>query len=164
MKTYSISLEESMNLIELDRQKALEEFSKGNDVYVKLSKAIWLMFSSSVDTHLPEMEDGIKYFMSVSYDDDKLIVTRHKNIAQWYRSKGINAKVVEFARPADVKGKTLYGGTIPVHLMAMAKECYIMRIDGIVNADFDSIPYDQFDNFNVELKRYEVSAERVELG
>lgn len=163
MKTYNISLEESMNLEELDRERALKEFSKGSDVYAKLAKNIWLKFDNENDTHLPKLEDGIKYYISIKFDDDKLIVTRHKNIAQWFRNKGINAKVVEFARPADVFGKTLYGGTIPVHLMSFAKECYILRIDGIENTDFESIPYDQFESFNLELKRYVVNAEKVEL-
>ena len=59
--------------------------------------------------------------------------------------------------------KTLYGGNIPVHLMSFAKECYIMRVDGVMNTDFDEIPYDQFKNFNMEIKRYEVHAEKVDM-
>ena len=107
MKTYNISLEESMNLEELDRERALKEFAKGSDVYAKLAKNIWLKFDNVNDTHLPKLEDCIKYYISIKFDDDKLIVTRHKNIAQWFRNKGGNAKVVEFARPADVFAKTL---------------------------------------------------------
>ena len=163
MKTYQMSLEESMNLIEVDRKTAEAEFIKGSNIYIKLSRNIWMMFSNSVDSCLEKFESGIKYFITKEYDEDKLIVTRHKNIAQYFRSKGINAKVIEYARPADVMNKTLYGGNIPAHLMSFAKECYIMRVDGVMNTDFDEIPYDQFKNFNMEIKRYEVHAEKVDM-
>ena len=73
MKTYNISLEESMNLEELDRERALKEFAKGSDVYAKLAKNIWLKFDNENDTHLPKLEDGIKYYISIKFDDDKLI-------------------------------------------------------------------------------------------
>ena len=71
MKTYNISLEESMNLEELDRERALKEFAKGSDVYAKLAKNIWLKFDNENDTHLPKLEDGIKYYISIKFDDDK---------------------------------------------------------------------------------------------
>lgn len=163
MKTYNMTLEESMNLIEIDREKALSEFAKGTNIYVKLSKQLWMMFCDTLDDHLEKFEEGIKYFITQEFDEDKLIVTRHKNIAQFYKSKGINARVVEYARPTDVYNKTLYGGNIPIHLMSFAKECYILRVDGIINADFDTIPYDQFEKFNLEIKKYEVNSERVEM-
>lgn len=163
MKTYNMTLEESMNLLEVDREKALVEFAKGTNIYVKLSRQLWMMFCDTLDDHLEKFESGIKYFITQEFDEDKLIVTRHKNIAQFYKSKGINARVIEYARPADVYNKTLYGGNIPIHLMSFAKESYIMRVDGIMNADFDTIPYDQFERFNLEVKKYVVNAEKVEM-
>ena len=57
------------------------------------------------------------------FDDDKVIVTRHKNIAEYFRKvKGINARCIEYARPEDVHGKIVYGGTIAPHLMSFAEK------------------------------------------
>lgn len=163
MRTYNLALDETMNLTEVDKSKAYQEFDNGKNVYIKLSKNMWFMFNNEFDSVLTNFEDGIKHYISQEYDDDKLIITRHKNIAQYFRSKGINAKCVEYARPDDVYGKILYGGTIPLHLMSFAKECYILRTEPIYNADFDNIPADQLENFGLEIKKYVVTSEKVEM-
>lgn len=163
MKTYNLVLDETMNLVEIDKTRACQEFENGQNIYIKLSKNMWMMFNSEFDSSLTNFEDGIKHYISQEYDEDKLIITRHKNIAQYFRSKGINARCVEYARPDDVYGKILYGGTIPLHLMSFAKESYILRTEPICNADFDSIPADQLENFGLEIKKYVVNAERVTL-
>lgn len=163
MKTLNFNLEDSMNLKEIEKSTAHNQFEDGQNIYVKLSSNMWLMFNNEYDAYLTNFEDGIKHYVLQAYDDDKLIITRHKNIAEYYRMKGINARCVEYARPDDVHGKILYGGTIPPHLMAFAKESYVLRTEPIYNVDFDSIPADQLDNFGVEIKRYIVSAERVKM-
>ena len=163
MKTYGMELDKSINLVEIDKSKAYEEFDNGQNIYIKLSKNMWLMYNNEEDSVLTNFEDGIKHYISKEYDDDKLIITRHRNIAEYFRSKGINAKCVEYARPDDVYGKILYGSTIPLHLMSFAKECYILRTEPIYNADFDTIPADQLDSFGLEIKKYVVNAERVKL-
>lgn len=163
MKTYNLVLDETMNLVEVDKSKAYQEFDNGKNVYIKLSKCMWLMFNNEFDPTLTNFEDGIKHYISQEYDEDKLIITRHKNIAQYFRSKGINARCVEYARPDDVHGKILYGGTLPLHLMSFAKESYILRTEPIYNVDFDNIPFDQLENFGVEIKKYVVTSQRVEM-
>lgn len=163
MKTYNFELDSTMNLVEVDKSKAYSDFDSGKNVYIKLSKNMWLMFNNEFDTVLTDFEDGIKHYISQEYEEDKLIITRHKNVAQYYRSKGINARCVEYARPDDVYGKILYGCNIPLHLMSFAKECYVLRTEPIYNADFDNIPYDQLENFGIEIKKYVVTSQKVEL-
>lgn len=163
MKTLNFNLESTMNLKEVEKSEAFEEFKTGNNVYVKLSSTMWLMFNNEYDLSLTNFEEGIKHYVSKEYDDDKLIITRHRNIAEYFRNKGINARCVEYARPDDVHGKILYGGTIPLHLMSFAKECYILRTEPIYNTDFDSIPAEELENFGLEIKRYVVSAEKIKM-
>lgn len=164
MKTLNFNLEESMNLKEIEKSVAIKEFKNGADIYVKLSTNMWLMFNNKYDTYLTNFDEGIKCFVTQEFDDDKVIVTRHKNIAEYFRKvKGINARCIEYARPEDVHGKIVYGGTIAPHLMSFAEKTYVLRTQPINNVDFDSIPYDQLDKFGLEIKKYVVTAEKIDL-
>ena len=109
MKTYNISLEESMNLEELDRERALKEFAKGSDVYAKLAKNIWLKFDNENDTHLPKLEDGIKYYISINAKNNK----ERQEICNNRYSKG---QMIEFgytitahvSQGSEYKNATIY--------------------------------------------------------
>ena len=163
MRTYGIDLTTTMQLEQVTKAQAKKEWAAKNNVYVKISPKMWFMTNCTEDPEFEDFEYGIKYFICVPVDETKLIVTRHANIAEYFKSKGINAKVVEYAIPSDVYGKKLYGGTMPVHLMSFAEECYILTVENTTDMNFESIPYTEFDNLGVTIKKYTVQAEKVDL-
>lgn len=95
-------------------------------------------------------------------DNDVLIVTRHKNIVNWLKSKGIEGKVVEVVRPKDVFDKKVYG-VIPFYMTSMCKEFYHIHVNTDGNVNFDDIPYQEFDELGVEVKKYIVQCEKIKL-
>lgn len=163
MRTYGTNLLDTQEMDQVKKPQAKKAFDDGKNVYVKLAPTMWLMLNNREDDEIPEFEYGIKFYTMQEYDDDKLIVTRHPNIAEYYKSKGINARVVQAARVGDVIGKTLYGGTIPPHIMAYAKESYILTVNNTSDMEFDKIPHTEFDNMGVKIKKYKVEAEIVEM-
>ena len=94
--------------------------------------------------------------------NDVLTVARHKNIANWLKSKGIEGKVVEVARPKDVFGKKVYG-VLPFYMAAMCDEFYHIHVNTSGEVDFDDIPYEDFDKLGVEVKKYIVQCDKVKL-
>ena len=163
MRTYGTNILESQEMDQVSRTQAKKSFEEGKNVYVKLAPTMWLMLNNHEDDEIPEFEYGIKFYIMQEYDDTKLIVSRHPNIAEYYKSKGINARVVQVARVNDVIGKSLYGGTIPPHIMAYAKESFILTVNNTSDMEFDNIPYTEFDTMGVKIKRYVVNTEVVDF-
>lgn len=163
MRTYGVNLEKTQNMIQITRVQAKKMFANGDNIYVRITPKMWIMTNIKEDGELQDFEYGIKFYVTQEYDDDKLIVTRHPNIAEYYKSKGVNARVVQVARVNDVIGKTLYGGTIPPHIMSYAKESYILTVSNTSNMEFDKILYTEFDNLGCQVKKYVVNAEIVKL-
>lgn len=163
MRTYGTNLLDTQEMTQITRPQAKKNFDDGKNVYVKIASAMWMMLNKNEDLELPEFEYGIKFYTMQEFDDDKLIVSRHPNIVEYYRSKGINARAVQVARVNDVIGKTLYGGTIPPHIMSYAKESYILTVTNTSDMEFDKIPYTEFDAMGVRVKRYVVDAEFVDF-
>ena len=161
MRTYGTNLLDTQEMDQLSRPQAKKVFDDGKNIYVKVATTMWLMCNKDEDGELPEFEYGIKFYAMQEFDEDKLIVSRHPNIAEYYKSKGINAKVVQVARVNDVIGKTLYGGTIPPHIMSYAKESYILTVNNTTDMEFDKIPHTEFDSMGVMIKKYVVDAETV---
>lgn len=163
MRTYGVNLLETQVMDQVMKPQAKKAFNEGKNVYVKLAPTMWFMLNNREDDEMPEFEYGIKFYTMQEYDDDKLIVTRHPNIAEYFKSKGINARVVQAARVNDVIGKTLYGGTIPPHIMSYANESYILTVNNTSDLEFDKIPHTEFESMGVKVKRYKVEAEIVEM-
>lgn len=163
MRTYGVNLLENQCMNQVTRPQAKKLFDEGKTIYAKITPTMWVGTSIKDDEELPEFEYGIKFYVLQEFDDDKLIVTRHPNIAEYYRSKGINARVVQVTRPSEASGKTLYGGNIPAHIMACAKETYILSINNTSDLEFDAIPSTEFDNLGCVVRKYVVNTEYVDL-
>ena len=163
MRTYTTNLLETQEMAQITRPQAKKNFDDGKNIYVKITPTMWFMINKNEDVEIPDFEYGIKFYSMQEFDDDKLIITRHPNIAEYYKSKGINARVVQAARVNEVIGKTLYGGTIPPHIMSYAKESYILTVSNTTDMEFDKIPHTEFDALGVKIKRYVVEAEFVDL-
>ena len=162
IRIYQTDLSKTVDLIQISKSDARKEFELGRNIYIRLGADTWCVTSKQDDEIMRDFEYGIKYFVPVAVDENNIIVTRHKNIVDYFKSKGISGKVMEIARPSDVKGKTIYGNC-PMHLVAMAKEAYVLRLKTDEEVNFDEIPYSDFDKLCVEFKRYVVESELLKL-
>lgn len=163
MRTYGVNLLENQMMSQITRPQAKKLFDEGKMIYAKITPTMWISTCIKDDDVLQDFEYGIKFYVMQEYDEDKLIVTRHPNVAEYYRSKGINARVVQVTRPSEASGKILYGCNIPAHIMACAKETYILSISNTSGLEFDKVPHTEFETMGCQVRKYVVDTEYVDL-
>ncbi len=106
----------------------LSVFESGKSVFVKHEDGYFTMYNKKYDEDIPLFEN--QFYEIQKYDKGKIILTRHDNLAQFFREEyGINAKQMACARVSDVVGKTIYCGSLPHGFEHFAKEeySYVMK-------------------------------------
>lgn len=162
MKSINKDIEKEFNLIEVNRLKAKHQYINGENVYVKISQFVWIVFNIRDDGEFENFSQGTEFYVE-SESSDKLIITRHKCIVEYFNSKGIYGKVLEVARPDDVSGKIIYGANLPLHLVSFAKEAYIINIRNTTGKDFEDLNVDDIESCFHQVRHYEIKSESVSL-
>lgn len=153
----------NFNLEQVSKSEATKSFKGGQKVYVKVADTIWFEFDPNKDEKIDNFEYGVKYYLDDIVDDDIVIVSRHKNIVEYLKSKGIKGRVFEVAREKDVIGKKVYG-QLPMSLACLADEYYsiVVKCDR-QNGEFDDLPYTEFENYPVFVYKIVAKSEIVNL-
>ena len=150
MNVKPVSMLKYLNVTEVNRESAQEAFDQNMTVLIQVGDSL---LESSVldDMTLPVIADA-KYYALKPYDDEKVIVTRHPGIAQWFRKyKGINAPVIATARPRDVKGKIIYTSGINLGLLNYAIGAYVVKVPRQSDVNFDMLTADQLNELSPKL-------------
>lgn len=91
---------------------------------------------------------------------DALIVTRNESLLAWFKDKGITAPVLDYANPADVAHKHVYG-LIPYWMAAYADIVSEVSLPGLDRHDRDRfnrglLTVQEMDAAGAELATYRV--------
>lgn len=156
MEFYNFNLKESQELREITKDAAKHKYMNGFTIFLEVHKNDWRSVQIGKDGLFPNFSCA-KYYLMHEYDDDKLIVTNHPSIANFWRSRGINAKVVEYTRPNQVQGKTLYGCSIPMHIIERSNGAYLINVNS-TSLNFDTLTVDQIEKIGYQVKKYKVMA------
>ena len=155
-------LEREYELVPATTEKAEEAFSCGKMVYVKLAPEKWISLNITGGEQF-DFEPSLDFYIKDEEDPDVMIVTRHKNLAAWFKSKGIKGKVYDTVRPKDCVGKKVYG-VLPLYSIAHCDEFYNAQFANIPDeVDFDELSLRQLDELLIEVKRYKCTYEIVKL-
>lgn len=121
----------------------LTAFESGKSVFIKHEDGFFTMYNKRYDNDIPLFEN--EFYEIHKYDKGKIILTRHDNLAQFFREEyGINAKQMTCARVSDVIGKTVYCGSLPHGFEHFAKEeySYVMP-NSLGSAYFESLSVEE---------------------
>ncbi len=159
METLNLNLLETMNLKPVCYTTALQQFYCGKEVYAKITDTLWIQTHNETDVSF-ELNKNLEFYVQNGYDEDKLIVTRHDVIEDFFRKEmGINARRVLHARPYELKGKHVYG-MIPLSLMPYAETVTVvhsrLRNDLVESPD---MTLEEFTEGIITVKRYKVYSE-----
>lgn len=161
METINLNVLETMNLKSVSYNTALQQFYCGKDVYAKITDTLWIQTHNKLDESF-ELNKNLEFYVQNGYDEDKLIVTRHDVIEEFFRKEmGINARRVLHARPYELQGKHVYG-MIPLSLMPLAESVTVahsrLRNDLVDSPD---MTLEEFIEGIITVKRYKVYSEIV---
>lgn len=151
MITYDSDISLTQDLIEETYNKAFKNFQAGESVFIKISQTCWMESNVNQDTLLPKIPNA-KYFLGFHQDPQKVIVTRHPGVAEWFKKyKGIEAPVLPTARPSDVLGKVVYTSGINIGLLGRSKGAYVLRIPPQIDCQIDTLTADQINEMRPTL-------------
>ena len=86
METLNLNLLETMNLKSVCYDTALQQFYCGKDVYAKITDTLWIQTHNKLDGSF-ELNKNLEFYVQNGYDEDKLIVTRHDVIEDFFRKE-----------------------------------------------------------------------------
>lgn len=139
-----------MNTTKVSFKEAIEKFNDNYTIMIEFEGQVFET-NKKADVKLANFPNG-KYYVVKPYDTDKVIVTRHLGVAEWFRKyKGINAPVVAAARPRDVKGKIIYTSGINLGILNYAKGAYVVKVNRLEDVDFDYLSADELNNHDPRL-------------
>lgn len=160
MKAYDYNIGGTNDLIRVSTAKAKHYYSQNKTVYVKVAEDMWMSTNMQEDG-AKDFENGTQFYVESDYDNDKIIVSRHQCVIDFFKSKGINARVVPCARLADVMGKTVYTTSCPLHLISFAKDAYILNVKDVGEFEFDNLTADELERHRHQVRHYVIDSKRV---
>lgn len=85
-----------------------------------------------------------------------IIVSRHAGAVAWLNARGIFGRVIEHAKPDDVRGRVVYG-ILPFHLAALAKELVMIDTPEIpLERRGGDLTPEEMDSYGATLTHYMV--------
>lgn len=136
--------------------RAQKAFYDKKAVYFKLNKTHFLEMEWRKDQIFPfDEDDESVYYLESVFDPNALIVSKHPNVVEFFqREWGINCKVMQTAKVADVKGKTVYG-TLPFSIAAYSEKLIVLMspVDESMK-----LTYEEFKSTVKAVKEYDVKA------
>lgn len=161
MKSYNYDIRDKMSasLSQISKVKAKFYYAHNKTIYVQVLNT-WLELNRKEDGD-QIFEGGLKYFIKNEYDDDKIIVSRHQCVIDFFKSRGINAKVIPCARTVDVMNKTVYTTSCPLHLLSFAKDAYILNVQNVGALEFDDLTLEDLEKHKYQVRHYEINSKRV---
>lgn len=163
MEAKKYNLKNSMRLKKVSTEDAKQAFEENKKVYAEVKEDYWMVMNKKLDLVFNTLFDDTQFYLEDEDECDTIIITKTRNVAEYFKSKGVKGKEMALARPCDIKGKTVFG-TMPIHMMDMAKEVYMVSLNmRDQSVPFESIPYEQFDSLGAVVRRYEVNSEIINM-
>lgn len=161
MKTYGFNIGEQNHLQRVSNAQAKYQYQKGDVIYVKVSSNMWLSVNIKDDGEFEDFSAGTQFFIDTGYDEDKVIVSRHQCVIDFFKSRGVNARVVPVARLNDVIDKTVYTTSCPLHLISFAKDAFILNVKDVGELEFDDLTLEDIEKSRYQTRHYIINSKRV---
>ena len=145
----------------ITKEEAEKAFYNAKDIFLQVTSNQMVVSNAKRDIFFQfEKTENGKFFIKKEFDESCLIVSQYKNIQRFFQEvEGINAKVLEKVKPADVKGKIIYG-TVPFSLMSQCESINVLVCEAS-DKNIDEMTFDEFKNSVIELKECKVEAKVV---
>lgn len=144
-------------LYEVTAAHAKLEHENGSTVYIEQNDCYLISRQDSDNDKMPLLIDA-RYYLKK--DGNPFIVTRHENLARFYKELlGDDVEVKEFIRPVECTGRTVFG-EIPFYMIANC-DCFIHAQFNMNPKIMDEVPYEEFKAAFAGFKKYRMSAKAI---